>query len=267
MMIIKLNEHQVEITEGTTLFELKSETDPSADIIIYNGHQVSTEQTLEDGDQVFFITRGAIPSESEMEQYLMARHTPGIHDKLKNGSVAIAGIGGLGSNIAVSLARMGVGHIKLVDFDVVEPSNINRQYFFLDQLGMTKTTALHETLQRVNPYIQYSVENTFVTENNINDIFKGFDIVIESFDKAETKAMFIRHCMQHFKESLIIGASGVAGAHDTASLEIRKLGKNTYIVGDCIHEAKPGEGLMATRVTVAANIQANIAVRHLLEEL
>lgn len=266
-MIIKINEVQTDIDIGTTLFDLKTSFQPDADIIIYNGHLMTEDNTLKENDTVFFMTRGTIPDEAELEHLLMARHTPGVHEKLKKGRIAIAGIGGLGSNIATSLARMGVGHLTMVDFDVVEPSNINRQYYFLDQLGKPKTEALRETILRINPYINTHFINQKVEEKDVAEMFADFDIIIEAFDKAETKAMFIRKCMQNFKSSIIIGASGVAGIHDTSELTVKKLGNNTYIVGDFVNEAKPGQGLMATRVTVAANIQANLAVQHLLEKI
>lgn len=263
-MRIKINEAIKDVQEGTTLLELQQKTSPSSDIIIYNGHMMNEDIKLHENDTISFITRGVMPPEDELEHLLMARHTPGVHAKLRKGRVAIAGIGGLGSNIATSLARMGVGYLRLIDFDVVEPSNINRQYYFLDQLGKLKTEALKETLLRINPYIQYDFINIKIEEHNVVETFEGFDVIIEAFDKAETKAMFIRKCMQNFKNSMIIGASGVAGVHDTSTLTINKLGKNTCIVGDFINEAKPGQGLMATRVAVAANIQANLAVQHIL---
>jgi sulfur carrier protein ThiS adenylyltransferase len=266
-MKIKINEKYITLDSQIGIFDLKDKVKPDADVIILNGHQVNENINLSENDEVFFIEKGKIPFEDELEALLVSRHTPSVHKKLKNSKIAVAGLGGLGSNIATSLARMGVGYLKLVDFDIVEPSNINRQYYFLDQLGMYKTGALKETLKRINPFIKYEFINKKVNENNIEEIFSGVDVICEAFDKAETKAMFIRKSMQLFSDSLIIGASGVAGTYSTEDLKIKKIGKNLYIVGDFENEAKIGQGLMATRVAVAANIQANLAVRYILEEL
>jgi sulfur carrier protein ThiS adenylyltransferase len=266
-MQVKINEKDFEIDNKSYILDLRNKINPKADVVILNGHLIDENLQLSEKDEIFFIEKGKIPDEDELEALLVARHTPNVHRKLKKAKIAIAGLGGLGSNIAISLARMGVGYLKLVDFDIVEPSNINRQYYFLDQLGMYKTEALKETLNRVNPFIKYEFVNTIVDENNIKQIFLGFDIICEAFDKAETKVMFIRKSMQLFPDTLIIGASGVAGIYPTEDLKIRKVGKNLYIVGDFTNEAKVGQGLMSTRVTVAANIQANLAVRYILGEL
>ncbi|KAA0258932.1 sulfur carrier protein ThiS adenylyltransferase ThiF [Deferribacter autotrophicus] len=266
MMTIFVNEKPTKVVENTTLFQLRDKIKPDADIVILNGHIMNKDVPLNNNDNVVLIKRGEIPSFDELEALMIARHTPGVHKKLKKGRVAIAGLGGLGSNIATSLARMGVGFLRLIDFDVVEPSNLNRQYYFIDQIGKKKTDALLETLKRINPYITYDPVDCFVDENNIKELFHDVDVIIEAFDKAETKALLIKKCMQLFPDKLIIGASGVAGIYDTSLLKIERLGKNVYVVGDFVNEAKPGEGLMATRVAVAANMQANLAVRYLVND-
>lgn len=266
-MQIKINENFVEVKEKATLNSLKDKFYPDADVVIYNGHMINGDFIVNDKDVVVFIKKGKIPSENELETLMVARHSPGVHKKLKKGKIAIAGIGGLGSNIAVSLARMGVGYLKLIDYDVVEPSNLNRQQYFTDQIGMLKTDALKQNLLRINPYLHYKFLNEFITENNIEEIFKDVDIVIEAFDKAEYKSMLVRFVSKIFPDKKIIGASGIAGLNDPFSMKVTKLSKNVYVVGDLVNEAKPGQGLVATRVAVAANIQANLAVNIILEEL
>jgi sulfur carrier protein ThiS adenylyltransferase len=266
-MKIFLNEKEINLEEQTTIEELKNTFKPDADVVIYNGHIVSENVTLNEGDSVFFIKKGEIPNSEELEHLMAARHTPGVHKKLKEGKVAIAGLGGLGSNIAINLARMGVGYIKLIDFDIVEPSNLNRQQYFIDQIGMFKTDALVDTLKKISPYIHYEAINIYVDKNNVEKLFSDVDVIIEAFDKAENKAMLISTASMLFEDKCIIGASGVAGLYDTTLFKIKKLGKKIYIVGDFENEAKPGQGLMATRVAVAANIQANLAVNYILGEL
>lgn len=266
-MEIFVNERKMVVDNGTTLFELKSKIKPDADVVIINGFQTDADINLQEGDRVSLIKKDEIPDESELRYLMMARHTPGVYEKLQKASIAIAGLGGLGSNIAINLARMGVGTIKLIDFDVVEPSNLNRQQYFIYQIGEQKTKALKDTLLNINPYNTYITENLYITAENVKETLQGYDVIIEAFDKAENKAMLINECVKHFPDKCIIGASGVAGVFDTESLKINKIGENIYIVGDMVNDARPGCGLMATRVAVAANIQANLAVRYLLGEI
>ena len=131
-MQIKVNEISKEVTSGSTLFSLRDQLKPQADVVVLNGALAKDDVVLEDGDCVVLITKGQIPARDELEALMMARHTPGVHDAVKNSTVGIAGLGGLGSAIAIALARVGVGKLVLVDFDVVEPSNLNRQQYFID---------------------------------------------------------------------------------------------------------------------------------------
>ena len=263
MINITVNEKNFRFGEGKTLFDVKKAVKPDADVVIINGFQTAVDTEINEGDSIALIKKGEIPSRDEMEFLMAARHTPGIHRVLKKSSAAVAGLGGLGSNIAINLARMGLGRIKIIDFDVVEPSNLNRQQYFINQIGKNKVDALFETLRQINPYLEYERENVYITEDKVEEIFLDYQVVLEAFDKAENKAMLIGKFMRVFPEKCIIGASGVAGIYDTKTLGVRKLGENAYIVGDMENEARPGRGLMSTRVAVAAGIQSNLAVRYL----
>ena len=132
-MRIRINEKGVDVAAGVTLNELHRGFRPDADVIILNGYPASDESVIREGDELFFITRGVAPSREELEYLMMARHTPGVHEKLKQATVGIAGVGGLGSAVATALARVGIGTLIIADFDVVEPSNLNRQQYFVDQ--------------------------------------------------------------------------------------------------------------------------------------
>jgi len=136
-MNIQLNERLFE-TASKTLFELRDAVKPAADVVILNGAAMSADAPLKEGDEVCLIKRGEAPSVDELEALMASRHTPGVHAKVKAATVGIAGLGGLGSAIAVALARVGVGKLIVADFDVVEPSNLNRQQYFVDQIGMLK---------------------------------------------------------------------------------------------------------------------------------
>jgi sulfur carrier protein ThiS adenylyltransferase len=129
---IRVNEIKKIVPTGTTVSRLLEMEKSGADIFIVNGFPAQENQILQDGDGVVLIKRGEIPGPDELEILMTARHTPGVHQCMKKAVVAIAGLGGLGSAAAVSLARMGVGTLILVDFDVVEPSNLNRQQYFLE---------------------------------------------------------------------------------------------------------------------------------------
>ena len=120
---------------------------------------------------------------------LNERHSPETQAILSEGNVAIAGLGGLGSNIAYSLARIGVGHLHLIDFDVVDITNLNRQQYFLEHLGMHKTDALKSLLLKINPYLDIRTDCVKVTEENLTELFKDNEIICEAFDRPEAKAM------------------------------------------------------------------------------
>ncbi|MEI6891030.1 MAG: sulfur carrier protein ThiS adenylyltransferase ThiF [Pontiella sp.] len=261
-MKIQLNERRIDVAEGTTLWKLKQEDKPDADVIIYNGAAVADDIQLKEGDTVNLIKRGEVPSADELEALMVSRHTPGVHKKIKGATVGIAGLGGLGSAIAVALARIGVGKLILVDFDVVEPSNLNRQQYFIDQLGLTKAAALEANLKRINPYVVYATHCTKVTPENISDLFGEVDVMVEAFDRPDQKAMLL----QHFKGAPLVAASGMAGYGSGETIGVRKMGDRIYIVGDRETGAAPGCGLMAPRVGICAHMQANMVLRILLGE-
>jgi len=260
-MKIDLNEKQIERPSDMLLFTLRDQEKPQADLCVLNGMVQNEDVLLKEGDQIHFIVRGEIPSKEELAGLMAARHTPGVHKKMEQACVGIAGLGGLGSVVAVALARIGVGKLILVDFDVVEPSNLNRQQFFVDQIGQFKTEALLENLQRINPYVQYEIHTLRLTPENSAQIFKNVDVLVEAFDRADQKAMLL----EAVQKTTIVGASGVAGYEPATSIHIRKMGPRIYLVGDFETAAAPGCGLMAPRVGIAAHIQANLVLRLLLD--
>ncbi len=261
-MKIILNERCLELAAGTTLMQLCNACKPGADVLVYNGAAVSEDIVLTEGDRVNLIRRGEVPAAEEMEAMMAARHTPGVHEKVKAGCVGIAGLGGLGSAVAVALARIGVGRLILVDFDVVEPSNLNRQQYFIDQIGRPKTEALQENLRRINPYVETVVHTERITPQNIETLFSGVDVQVEAFDRADQKAMLL----QSFKSAPIVAASGLAGHGSGEKIGVRKMGARIHIVGDLQTSAAPGCGLMAPRVGIAAHMQANVVLQLLLGE-
>jgi len=263
---IKVNEKEVSIPSTLSLLHLRDQFKPYADVIIYNGFPLTLDRSLNQGDEIVFIQKGEIPSAEEIECLIMARHTPGVHQKVKKSVVGIAGLGGLGSAVAITLARIGVGTLILADFDVVEPSNLNRQQYFLHQIGMPKVEALQENLLKINPYVHIRLHNERLDRKNIERIFNDADVVVEAFDRADEKAMLINVVSEKMPDKYIVAASGVAGYGDNNEIETVRFSSRIFIVGDQKTAAQPGVGLMAPRVGIAAHHQANIVLRILLGE-
>ncbi|HSB05381.1 MAG TPA: sulfur carrier protein ThiS adenylyltransferase ThiF [Thermodesulfobacteriota bacterium] len=263
---IKINEREVSVPSETTLFQLKDQFKPNADLIIYNGFPFALDRPVQPGDEIVLIKKGEKPSPEEIESLMMARHTPGIHQKIRNSVVGIAGLGGLGSSIAIALARLGVGTLILVDFDIVEPSNLNRQQYFLQQTGMPKVQALQENLSKINPYVKIQPCIEKITRDNIDRIFSEAEVVVEAFDRAEQKAMLINTISEKMPDKYIVAASGLAGYGDNNEIQTVRFSSRIFIVGDQKTAAQPGVGLMAPRVGIAAHHQANTVLRILLGE-
>jgi sulfur carrier protein ThiS adenylyltransferase len=263
---IKVNEKEISVPSNTTLFRLKDQFKPNADVIIYNGFPVNVDRPLIEGDEMVFIKKGETPSSEEFESLMMARHTPGIHQKIKKSTIGIAGLGGLGSAIAIALARIGVGRLILVDFDVVEPSNLNRQQYFVHQIGMPKVEALQKNIAAINPYVRIQTYQAKLDRDNVERIFKEAEVVVEAFDRAEEKAMLINAVSEKMPDKYIVAASGVAGYGDNNEIKTVRFSSKIFIVGDQKTAAQPGIGLMAPRVGIAAHHQANTVLRILLGE-
>ena len=159
---------------------------------------------------------------------MMARHTPGVHQVLKQAKVGIAGLGGLGSSCAFALCRMGIGTLVLADFDVVEPSNLNRQQYFVDQIGMYKTDATKANLANINPYVEVEIHRIVLDESNIPVVFRDASVVVEAFDRADMKAMIIRTVLARMPDVTIVAASGVAGCGDGNEVVVSRVTPRLY---------------------------------------
>ena len=204
-------------------------------------------------------------TEHEISDTHKILHTPVITAKLKQMTVGIAGLGGLGSNTAVSLARAGIGKLILIDFDKVELSNLNRQAFFLEHVGMYKTEAITDIIHRINPFIHIDLKRTIITADNCMKLFEGADLIIEAVDGAETKEIIIEAVLTESETMPIIAGSGMAGYGKNSIITESLIGR-LRIMGDDISEVAPGVPLMAPRVGIVANMQANAALEVLLGE-
>ena len=149
-------------------------------------------------------------TKEEIYTALDERHSPETQKLLSAGNVAIAGLGGLGSNVAYALARIGVGHLHLIDFDVVDITNLNRQQYFMEHIGMYKTDALKSLLLKINPYLDIRTDCVKVTDDNLQELFADATIVCEAFDNPEAKAMLVNGILEHFPEKKLVSATGMA---------------------------------------------------------
>ena len=164
-----------------------------------------------------------IISKEDLDHAFDTRFPKEMQKKLRNARVAVAGLGGLGSNIAVMLARSGIGKILLVDFDVVDVTNLNRQMYFIPQLGKPKAEALPELLYQINPYISYESICVKVTPENVKELFSGYPIVCEAFDRPDQKAMLVRELLIRCPKTTVVSGNGMAGYADTNEIRTQQM--------------------------------------------
>lgn len=265
MITILVNEQKQTVPDGCTVGKLRDQVKPGADVLVVNGFPSAADHRLKPGDQVVLIRRGEIPEADELQALMVARHTPGVHERMNKSTVGIAGLGGLGSSVAIALARMGVGRLILADFDLVEPSNLNRQQYSIEHIGMAKTDAMTQLLAGINPYIRVVTYKVVLDRDNIAKRFQTADVIVECLDRAEAKALFIQAVAEFLPETYVIGASGLGGYGDSNRIQTRRLGEKIFIIGDLAKPAEPGRGLMAPRVGIAAHHQANLVVSLLMD--
>lgn len=206
------------------------------------------------------------PSEEELFNVRCARHSNEVQEKLGRAHVAIAGLGGLGSNVAFFLARIGVGHLHLIDFDRVDLSNLNRQQYRISHLGRFKTDALSEELLEIDPYLDLRTDCCRVTEENISPLFQNDTIICEAFDVPENKAMLVNGILEKFPDKKLVAASGMAGFGKSNAITTRQIAPNFYLCGDLHSSPCEGHGLMAPRVAICAGHEANLITELILAQ-
>ena len=207
-----------------------------------------------------------MPSQEEIYAALCQRHGKALQDKLQKAKVAIAGLGGLGSNIAIGLARIGVGQLHLVDFDRVDLTNLNRQHYFIHHLGQYKTEALKKQILEINPYIRVSTDCFKITASNVATLFSDADIICEAFDVPENKAMLVNTVLEQLPDKWLVSGNGMAGYGHSNLIQTKAIMSKFYLCGDNIssNEAPP---LMAPRVAICAGHEANMVAELIIEHL
>lgn len=207
-----------------------------------------------------------IPTEKEMLWALVQRNGETLQKKFSSATVAVCGLGGLGSNIAFSLARAGIGKLILIDFDRVDITNLNRQQYKAAQIGRFKTDALLENLKEIAPYIKTECHTVRINKENALSLLEKADIICEAFDNAECKAMLTDTVLENMPNKYLVAASGMAGMGSTNSIKTKRITKKFYLCGDGVSDVNDGIGLVAPRVMLCAAHQAHTVLRILAEE-
>jgi len=207
-----------------------------------------------------------IPTRDEWQSALMQRHGTELQQRFSSASVAICGLGGLGSNIAIALARAGVGKLLLIDFDRVDITNLHRQQYKADQIGWYKANALRANLLEIAPYAEVQPVTAKLSEENAVQLLRGADIVCEAFDDAQNKAMLTNTVLEHLPDCYLVAASGMAGIGTPNAIQSRKITKRFYLCGDGSSDVADTIGLVAPRVMLCAAHQAHTVLRILAGE-
>ena len=207
-----------------------------------------------------------IPAKEEWMEALAARHGAMLQSRFSSATVAVCGLGGLGSNIAIALARADIGKLILIDFDRVDLSNLHRQQYKANQIGRYKTEALAENLREIAPYTGIETVTQRITEDNACSLLMGADIVCEAFDQAEAKAMLVNAVLEQLPNAYLVAASGMAGLGTPNTIQTRNITKHFYLCGDGQSDAADTIGLVAPRVMLCAAHQAQTVLRILAGE-
>jgi len=207
-----------------------------------------------------------IPTKEEWYEALVKRHGEKIQKRFTSATVAVCGLGGLGSNIAIALARAGVGNLILIDYDVVDITNLHRQQYKANQIGMFKADALRENLLEIAPYVTLETHSARITEGNAVMLLEKADIICEAFDAPECKAMLANIVLEKMPAKFLIAASGMAGMESANTIQTRRVSKKFYICGDESSDVQSAGSLVSSRVMLCAAHQAHTVLRILAEQ-
>jgi sulfur carrier protein ThiS adenylyltransferase len=198
---------------------------------------------------------------NKFEEGLLRYLTVEKLDKIQRTKIGIAGVGGLGSNIANALVRTGFVDFEIVDVDLIEASNLNRQNYFYDEIGLSKVEVTAKRLQQINPSVRVKLAQIKLIKTNIKEYFVDRDILFEAFDKVESKTMLLESFGNSGK--LIISGNGMSGIVG-GDIKVRKINENLFLVGDGVTEVGPDNPPLAPRVITCASLMASVAVERML---
>ncbi|NOQ22049.1 MAG: sulfur carrier protein ThiS adenylyltransferase ThiF [Candidatus Aegiribacteria sp.] len=185
---------------------------------------------------------------------------PGLTSLLNRSSAGITGAGGIGSNVAASLIRAGIGRLVIADFDSVELTNLNRQFYFTDQIGYPKVEALKYNLELINPDAEIEIHTRLIDSENACSIFADCDVLVEAVDREETKIMLLESWLEGFPRKPVFSCSGITGFGKTDSIRVDRR-QNLTIVGD--QESDLSQGTLSSRVAIVAAMMANEIIEYL----
>ena len=245
---------------------LRDRHHPSANTLIVNGHSRPWQTLIHDGDDVLLFDAATPPTPALWRAIYDARYGRDIMDRLQAGRVAICGLGGLGSLVALELARLGVGRLLLIDGDRVDPTNLARQHYSLSQIGQAKTDAMADTITRCAPLTTVETATVWLNADNIVPLLDGWPLVCECLDRPESKALLAEHVLRDLPQTTLICASGMAGYRSGNAITAKRVLPRLYMIGDSESEGEEGIGLMAPRVGLCASAQATLTMRLLLGE-
>ena len=264
-MEIQLN-GRLHHTTASNYDTLRNELALDANALIVNGHSKPWTTLIVEADHVIMLNREISPTLEVWRAIYDARYGKEMMDKLQQGKVAICGLGGLGSLIAIELGRLGVGTLLLIDDDIVDATNLARQQYTMRHIGMNKTDALTEELTHMAPLTTVTTNNIHLTRDNIADALEGYTIICEAVDRPETKAALTEAVLSDMPHATLVGASGMAGYGSGNAITAKKIFPRLFMVGDGESEGEEGIGLMAPRVGLCASAQATLIMRLLLGE-
>lgn len=203
----------------------------------------------------------AIPTKEEMLLALKNRQGAALQEAFTEATVALCGLGGLGSNIAFSLARAGIGKLILIDYDYVDITNLHRQQYKATQIGQKKTEALTENLLEIAPYITLESHHIRITEQNAVSLLQEAQIICEAFDDPYAKAMLTNLVLTRLPEKYLVAASGMAGLESANKIQTKRVTDHFYLCGDGISDVADDIGLVSSRVMLCAAHQAHAVLR------
>lgn len=253
-------------TDATTYQGLREEKGIYADALIVNGHSKVWDTAVTEDDEVLMLDSRTAPSKAVWRAIYDARYGKDIMDRLQAAKVAICGLGGLGSLIALELGRLGVGTLLLIDDDTVEPTNLARQHYTMRHIGQNKTDAMAAQLSEAAPLTRVITQCIHLNRENIAELLGDYPMVCEAVDRPETKAALTEVILAACPQTTIIGASGMAGYGPGNAITAKKIFSRLYMVGDGESEGEEGIGLMAPRVGLCASAQATLIMRLILGE-
>jgi sulfur carrier protein ThiS adenylyltransferase len=263
-MQISLNNYKYSVDPGIDIAHLRAGGGYAGATPLINGKPCTDSTKVDEGDRVVFVAVAPAYTPDAFNAMLVERHGIKTQQHLQRAHVGVAGVGGLGSNVCVALVRAGVGHLIIADHDMVELSNLHRQQYFVEHIGLPKVEAMAQTLYRINPHLSLDIHTTRVSSVNCKRIFDNANILVEAFDIPEAKAALVQTWLQHCPERPLVSGSGMAGFGSANSIVTTNPFANLYVCGDGNSDVEHSGSLSAARVAVAANHQAHAVIRLLL---